>query len=409
VDKEIPNLQEKNSRAGRLREASRLLQDLPLERLPTEAEWEAATSTLSRDDLDHLKRLAEGYRARALAAQGEQPASDLVQEAAAALLLWPQDPVWTQETQGLYRKAGWQGQEIQAFFSALEKRTGRRSRGQKRHFPWFWPFVITLLVVPASIALVVALWSNSNQESAISPVQGPRNLEAVFDTQGVKTNIQVAQSRMILFPDATVAEISAWVTFPNHRVDVWEGTVAVLDAQGQPLTQRDVVFHPSSQGPLEPGQGVEVFQQFDAWPFFNKVTAFQVTTRRILAQEAHPQNRKEMAVQGVESLTTGYNLRVWILGDQWADRFASKVHTLALELENTGLKPFAELQFALVWRDDHGKTLKTLLFRPVSAFRTALPSGARLPWTQETTFDTEVFSWPAGAEPHPVLELRQWR
>ena len=116
-----------------------------------------------------------------------------------------------------------------------------------------------------------------------------------------------------------------------------------------------------------------------------------------------------MPVQGIESLTPGYNLRVWIQDSRWSERFASKAQTLVLELENTGLKSFAELQFALVWRDVAGQTLKTILFRPVSAFRTALPSGARLAWTQETIFDTEVFTWPAGSEPHPVLELRQWQ
>jgi len=30
-------------------------------------------------------------------------------------------------------------------------------------------------------------------------------------------------------------------------------------------------------------------------------------------------------------------------------------------------------------------------------------------WTQETVFDTEVFAWAAGEEPHPVLELRRWQ
>lgn len=268
---------------------------------------------------------------------------------------------------------------------------------------------LTLVVVPIGVGALMAIWSGLNQRTGISPIQGPRTMEAVFDTQGVKTNIQVAQSRMILFPDATVAEVSAWVTFPEHRVDLWEGVVAVLDAQGQPLTQREVTFHAAAQGALEAGQGVELFEQFDAHPFYDRAVSFQIRTTRILAQEANPKTRTELALQGSQALPVGYQLKVWVQDSRWTDRFASRVHTLSLELENAGLKPFAELQFALVWRDALGKTLKTLLFRPVSAFRTALPSGARLPWSQETVFDTEVFSWAPGAEPYPVLELRQWQ
>jgi len=256
----------------------------------------------------------------------------------------------------------------------------------------------------------MAFWAPTwNLGSPINQVQGPRALAAVFDTQGVKTNIQVAQSRLIIFPESTVAELSAWVTFPDHRVDLWEGTVSVLDSQGQVLAHRDLSFRASNQGPLDPGQGLEVFQQFDAWPWFDRVASFQVSTSRILAKEAEPKNRQEMPVEGLDALTPGYGLRVWVDGAGWADRFASRVHTLSLELENTGLKPFAELELELVWKDGAGKTLKTLVLRPVSAFRTALPSGGRLPWTQETVFDTEVFSWPAGSDPHPVLALGAWK
>jgi hypothetical protein len=134
-----------------------------------------------------------------------------------------------------------------------------------------------------------------------------------------------------------------------------------------------------------------------------------VITTRILAQEANPQDLREIPLTGLETLGQGYNLRVWVKDSRWADRFASKVHTYSLNIENSGLKPFAELQLALVWRDTNGKVLKTLVFRPVSAFRTALPSGAKLGWTQESVFDTEVFSWPLGSEPNSVLELRQWQ
>ncbi len=207
-----------------------------------------------------------------------------------------------------------------------------------------------------------------------------------------------------------MAELSAWVTFPEHQIELWEGTVSALDAQGQTLAHRDVTFHSSAEAPLEAGQGLEIFQQFDAWPWFDRAATFQVTTTRILAKEAHPRDRKEWPLVGSDTLTAGYNLKVWLEGSQWTDRFASKVHTLTLEFENTGLKPFSELQFALVWRDgEKGRVLKTIRFRPVSAFRTALPSGARLGWKQESVFNTEVFSWSPGSQPFPVLELVKWQ
>lgn len=404
MEKEIPISQEKSGRAGRLREACARLQALPLDRKISDAEWESATGELTNDDFEALKRLAGSYRDRAIEPSNAE--AERLEEATASILLWPRDPEWTKATADAYRKAGWKGSEAEGFFAALARRTGRKRT--KTRGKWVWTAAIFLGLVPAAV-LVVALTSGINRASGVSTVQGPRNLEAVFDTQGVKTNIQVSESRLILFPDATVAEISAWITFPDHRVDLWEGQVTVLDADGQALTTRDLTFRASSDGPLEPGQGVEIFQQFNAHPFYDKVSSFQVTTSRILAQEAHPQDRKPLEFQGAETLAAGYQLRVWIQQDQWVDRFASKVHTLSLEFENAGLKPFADLQMALVWKDNLGKTLKTLVFRPVSAFRTALPPGARLPWTQETVFDTEVFSWPEGQPPHPVLELRAWQ
>ena len=153
---------------------------------------------------------------------------------------------------------------------------------------------------------------------------------------------------------------------------------------------------------------MEIFQQFDAFPWFDKVAGFQVSTTRILATPTHPKNRVEMPVVGADKLGTGYAFKVWLLDSRWSERFVSKVATLSLEIENTGLKPFGELQFALVWRRE-GRTLKTQTVRPVSSYRTALPSGGRLGLSQDAVFDTEVFSWPPGAEPLPTLELVSWR
>ena len=406
VEKEIPISSEKSSKADRLRAASRGLQDLPLERRAKPEEWNALTSDLTQDDLGQLKKMAQGHLERAVGAAATDP-EDSAEEARAAVLLWPQDTLWTKEVGQSLRNAGWKGMDAEAFFVLLDRRIGKKSRGRSKS-RWLWPLIAFLAMTPLGIWAAFTWGRGLIVGHPISQVQGPRNLESVFDTQGVKSNIQVAQSRMLIFPEATVAELSAWVTFPEHRVDVWEGSVQVLDPQGQTLTTRDVIFHASSEGSLEPGQGVAVFQQFDAWPWFDRVASFQVTTKRILAQPAKPKERKEIPFGGVE-LTAGYGLKVWLQDSRWQDRFVSKVHILTMELENTGLKPFAELQFDMIWRDDLGKTLKTLTFRPVSAFRTALPSGAKLGWTQETVFDTEVFPWAAGAEPHPVLELHQWQ
>ena len=406
MEKEIPISEEKKTKADRLRSISRGLQGLALERRPTAAEWEALASDLTQDDLDQLKKMAKGHLDRAVESVGTDP-EDATEEARAAVLLWPQDTLWTKEVVQALRNAGWKGMDAEAFFVLLGRRVGKRSRS-KKSWKRFWPLIVLFLAAPVGIWVAFTWGRGLVLGHPISQIQGPRDLAAVFDTQGVRTNIQVAQSRMLIFPEATVAELSAWVTFPNHRVDLWEGSVQILDSQGQTLTSRPVAFHPSSQGPLEPGQGVAVFQQFDVWSWFDRVASFQVTTTRLLAQEAKPKDRKEIPLGGAE-LTAGYGLKVWIQESQWADRFASKVQTLSLELENTGLKPFSELQFDLIWKDDVGKTLKTLTFRPVSAFRTALPSGGKLGWTQESVFDTEVFRWAAGGEPHPVLELRQWQ
>lgn len=407
MEKEIPNLQEKKAKAARLRETVKRLQALPLNRLPTDVEWDEITGDLTVDELEHLKKLALGYRDRALEPEEPGGQSSRLEEAASAILLWPKDASWVQATEALFRKSDWKGPEAVAFFATLSQRRGSKVRGDALR--WGGTLFWVVLVTPLLVGLAFLFWPTLTKGSGISPVQGPRSLQSVFDTQGVKANIQVAQSRLLLFPDATVAEISAWVTFPDHRVDLWEGTVTVLDAQGVALTKREVTFHSSGEESLEPGQGVDVFEQFNAHPFFDKVSGFLVTTRRILAQEANPAQRTEMTIRGIERLTTGYNLKVWVQGQTWADRFASRVHTLSLELENTGLQSFSELQFQLVWRDGQGRTLKSINIRPVSPFRTALPAGARLPWNQETVFDTEVFPWSPGEEPHPTLELKQWR
>ena len=407
MEKEIPFSQEKRSKSERLREASRRLQEFSLERRVSEAEWNAATDELTRDDFDHLQRLADGHRERAEEALREKAFQDAVDEATAAILLWPKEPAWALETTKPFRSFQKTEPRVREFLRSADKRVGKRA--PRKLPPWLWSVLILVVSVPLAIGGVVLLWHPAGSGLAGGQTQGPRTLVATFDTQGIKTNIQVVQSRLLIFPEATVAELSAWVTFPEHSIELWEGTVSVLDHQGKALAHRDVVFRPAGQGRLEAGQGLEVFQQFDAWPWFDDAETFQVTTTRILAREAHPQNRQEWPLIGVETLTAGYGLNVWLQDSQWSARFASRVHTLSVEFENTGLKPFLELQFALVWRDDQGKTLKTIRFRPVSAYRTALGPGAHLGWVQESVFDTEVFSWPAGAQPHPVLELLQWQ
>jgi hypothetical protein len=406
VEKDIPPA-EKRSKADRLRSCSRLLQEFPLERLPTQAEWDEATLELTQDDFDHLRKMARGHLERAVAAAEEADGAEAAEEGRAAVLLWPRDAAWAREVVTALRAAPWKGIDAEGWFVLVGRRLGKRKPSKLPK--WLIPLAVALAAVPLGVWAAFSLGPGLVLGHPVSRVQGPRSLEASFDTQGVKTNIQVAQSRLLIFPDATVAELSAWVTFPEHRVDLWEGTVSVLDPQGKTLTSRDVTFHSSSEAPLEAGQGLPVFEQFDAWPWFDQVASFQVITTRILAQPAHPADRVEMALGGVEALTEGYGLKVWVKDSRWVDRFASKVHTFTFEIENTGLKPFAQLQLALVWRNDQGKTLKTLVFRPVSPFRTALPSGGKLGWTQESVFDTEVFSWPAGGEPHPSLELRQWQ
>ena len=407
MEKEIPIVAEKRSKAERLRACARKLQDLPLERTATQAEWDEATAELTQDDFDHLRKMARGHLDRAVEAVADQDGAEAAAEARAAVLLWPREAGWSREVVAALRTAAWKGIEAEGWFVLLGRRTGRTP--SKRLPRWLIPLVVVLVAGPLGVWAALSWGPGLTLGHLVSRVQGPRTLEVAFDTQGVKTNIQVAQSRLLIFPDATVAELSAWVTFPEHRVDVWEGTVQVLDPQGKTLASRDVTFRASSQDPLGAGQGLPVFEQFDAWPWFDQVASFQVITTRILAQPAHPKDRVEMELGGVDALTEGYGLKVWVQDSRWVERFASRVHTFSFELENTGLKPFAQLQFTLVWRNDQGKTLKTLVFRPVSAFRTALPSGAKLGWTQESVFDTEVFSWPPGGEPHPSLELRQWQ
>jgi hypothetical protein len=406
VEKEIPNSQEKSAKGGRLRDAARQLRTLPLDRMPTPIEWEAVTEELTKDELDRLSDMAQGHLDRALEAD---KADDALEEAGSAVLLRPQDTVWALKVVTALRTKAWTGDEAHAFFAAVERRTGRKSTGDKGWPRWLIPTLAALILVPLAAWALIALWPGLNLGSPLKLPNGPRSLEAAVDTQGVRANTKVVGSKLMVYPEATVAEFSAWVTFPDHRVDVWEGSVSVLDSAGGVLTSRDLEFHSSSQGPVDPGQGVEIFQQFDAWPWFDKAASFQVTTTRILAKEARPRDRKELPVAGLEALSSGYNLKVWVQADQWSQRFAARVHNLDLELENTGLKPFTDLRLALRWVDAQGKVLKTQSIRPVSAFRTALPSGSRLPWSQETVFDTEVFPWESGQEPHPVLELTSWQ
>lgn len=402
MEKEIPNSKEKK---GRLRDAARFLLALPVDRLPSQSEWDEITGDLTADDLERLNDLAQGHFDRALEAEG---AAEGLEEAASAVLLRPRDPDWSRTVVTALRKKAWTGDEAHAFFTAVDRRTGASRRASGGLPRWLVPVLGLVLLVPLGTWGVLVLWPSMSLASPLKAGQGPRTLESAFDTQGVKANIRVAASRLVVYPEATVAELSAWVSFPDHRIDLWEGKVSALSAAGEVLTSREVVFRSSSQGPIDPGQGVEVFQQFDAWPWFDRVASLQISTTRILAQEAHPRNRQELPLTGSEALTPGYKLKVWLVESRWSERFAARIHSLSLELENAGLKSFANLELALVWIDAKGKVLKTQVLRPVSAFRTALPSGARLPWTQETVFDTEVFSWDPGSEPHPVLELRQW-
>ena len=406
MDKDIPSVSEKTSRAARLREASRQLKALPLDRPAPVKIWESLSDELSQDDLDQLAKMAQGHLSRAVDAVKDTDVSITADEARSAVLLNPRDMAWAGAVVAALKQAKWSGAEAFAFYSAVDKRRGRRpSRPVPR---WVIPAAAVVLAVPLTVWAVLVLGPALHFGPKTAPVQGPRDLPASFDTQGVKTDIQVAQSRLLLYPEATVAELSAWVIFPDDRLELWEGTVNMLDTEGQTLAKREVTFRASSQEPLEAGQGMEIFQQFDAWPWFDKVASFQVSTTRILAQPTHPKNRVELPVAGTGSLTAGYAFKVWVLDSHWSDRFVSKVASFSLEIENTGLKPFNELIFSLVWRSQ-GKTLKTIALRPVSSNRTALPSGGHLGLNQDTVFDTEVFSWPAGAEPLPELELVSWR
>jgi len=241
-----------------------------------------------------------------------------------------------------------------------------------------------------------------------APLQGPRTLGAAFDTQGVKTNIAVSQSRLLLFPEATVAEISAWVVFPDDKVGLWQGKVSVLDAAGKPLAERDVTFHKGDAPPLEPGQGMAVFQQFDAWPWFDKVASFQLTTTRILAQSAHPADKTTVAFTIDPPFPTGYKLRIWSLDQGWGDRFVSKVHKWSLEFENAGYQPFKELTLKLIWTSWDAKVIKTETLRPVTSFRSPLAPGNNVSWHQNSIFETEVYRWTDGREPLPRLEVVSW-
>jgi hypothetical protein len=406
VDKDIPSVSEKTSRAARLREASRQLKSLPLDRPAPSKIWESLSDDLSQDDFEQLAKMAQGHLSRAVDAVKDTDVSLTADEARSAVLLKPLDMTWAGLVVKTLKDAKWAGAEAFAFYSAVDKRRGRRASPSVPR--WMIPAVIVVLAVPLTVWAVLVLGPALHMGPKTAPVQGPRDLPAAFDTQGVKTNIQIAQSHLLLYPEATVAELSAWVIFPEDRLEMWEGTVNMLDAEGQTLAKRDVTFRSSSQGPLEAGQGMEIFQQFDAWPWFDKVASFQVSTTRILAQPTQPKNRVELPVSGIDKLESGYAFKVWVTDSHWSDRFVSKVQTLSLEIENTGLKPFNALQFRLFWRSE-GKTLKTLSLRPVSSNRMALPSGGRLGLNQDTVFDTEVFSWTPGSEPVPTLELVSWR
>jgi len=404
VEKQIPSSNESGAKGVRLRDAARLLRELPLDRPATEAEWDELTGGLTNDEVGRLSALAEGHLERAV--EAEKP-GDALEEAAAAVLLRPRDAAWARTVVARLRERRLAGDEAHAFYAAVDRRTGGRRTAGGRWPKWLFPVLAAAILVPAAVLaflLVPGLALGGSPKAGV----GPRPLDSSVDTQGVRANYQVTSSRLEIYPEATVAELSAWVSFPDHRVDLWEGTVAVLDPQGQVLASRDVTFRASNQGPVDPGQGVEVFQQFDAWPWFDRAASIQLSTTRIVARETKPRNRSALAFGG-KDLSPGWNLKVWQTELTWSERFASRVAGLQLEVENAGLKPFADLQLALRWVAPDGSLLKTQTFRPVSAFRTALPAGARLPWTQEAVFDTEVFPWAPGAEPHPVLELTEWQ
>ncbi|HVZ32599.1 MAG TPA: hypothetical protein VG963_09245, partial [Polyangiaceae bacterium] len=198
MDKDFPSVSEKSSRAARLREASRELKALPLDKPVPQAVWDELSGSLSQDDLDQLAKMALGHLERAVAAVKDPDVSLTADEARAAVLLRPLDLVWAASVVTSLKEAKWAGAEAFAFYSAVDKRRGRRS---SRKVPrWAIPAAILLISVPLVIWAIFVLGPSLHWGAPPAPVQGPRDLSATFDTQGVKTNIQIAQSRLLLYP-----------------------------------------------------------------------------------------------------------------------------------------------------------------------------------------------------------------
>ncbi len=183
MDKEIPFSKEKPSKAERLREVSRHLQDFPLDRPLSETEWNQTTEDLTKDDLEHLRKLAAGHQERAAEAAAQGHLSEALEEAAAAILLWPNDAAWARKTAEIFGAGAGRSPEKEDFLRSLNRRVGKRARFAVPR--WLWALAILAASVALGVGAIMTFWQTEAPEGS-GPALGPRTLETNFDTQGIK-------------------------------------------------------------------------------------------------------------------------------------------------------------------------------------------------------------------------------
>ncbi len=400
-------------KAERLRDFMTRIKASPIDRVPSAKEWEELIDEagFTADDVDLLAKQVKGHqnRARQAAASGDE--ETLVFEALQGMLLAPLESDFAREVALLTAKTAPTVEGLADLRLRL-KAAGSSRSGTRKNLVILVVAALALLLVVATAVTVLMLQPGGSAGAELAPPKVEavtRDLPFTLETRGVKTSLAIQKSQLQVYAEAAVIEIRARISIPDDRITAWAGSLLALDADGKALGSRPVELLNSREAPLEPGEAVEFFQQLDAQDWKERVVSLVFQTVEIAATPAVAPQRTALKVAGLERLTKGYQFVVSLVQSEWKERFATKVNESKLEIRNTGLKAFEALTFRLEWTLADGEVLKVQMLKPVSENRALLPSGVLVTLTNQAVFESEVFFWPEGSPPQPVIRLESWK
>lgn len=407
------------SKAERLRSFSRQLKEIPLTERVTPSQWDrmADETELTPDDFVQLEQMRDGHLARAESYAQKALFAEAVEEWTSALQLYPADFSTLKAVitaQSLVGRGTEETAEFQKLLMQRRKHFPRlpaiNSNKKKLTLPALAAF-ITILVLFLGIGvgaiykfLILDAQSTRTNTRPGEPSQ-VRTLVFTIDTQGVKYRADQVHCQLLSYPEAHVIETQAWISFPENQITEWSAEVLILDADKKELFKKSITLRSDQDAPLEAGQSLAFFQQTDAQNWPERVSEVFLRTTSIKVKGVEQTQKIKMPLSG--TVPAGISLEANLYESSWKTLFDRSIHSLNFEIYNNGLKPIRELLVDIVWKDAAGNVLKTKSIRAVSAYRSELPSGARLPVQVEGEFPNEIFSWQDGQEPKPDLVIRK--